>query len=97
MTDILLFIADSETWIYVLLGVAGLVYARLAVLRYLEARRAMFGLERDRALARLRQALGMLSVALAGALMTFVLATFVVPLQVTIVSFCTAKKEALNR
>ena len=79
MTNILLFIADSETWIYVLLGVAGLVYARVAVLRFLEARRALFGLERDRATARLHQSLSMLSLALAGALVTFLLTTFVVP------------------
>ena len=63
MTNILLFIADSETWIYVLLGVAGLVYARVAVLRFMEARRALFGLERDRATARLHQSLSMLSLA----------------------------------
>jgi len=79
MTDILLFISDSEGWLYVLLGAAGLIYARLAVLRFREARRALFGLERDRAAARLRQALGMLAITLAGALVTFVLTTFVVP------------------
>ncbi len=79
MTQILLFIADSEIWIYVLLGVAAAVYARVAGLRALEARHALFGLERDRATARLRQALGMLALALSGALVTFVLSTFVVP------------------
>jgi hypothetical protein len=79
MVDVLLFIAENETWFYLLFGLAGALYARRGILRYLEARRAMFGLERDRALARMRQAGGVFSLALAASVATFVLSTFVIP------------------
>jgi hypothetical protein len=79
MTDILLFLAENELWVYGLLAAAGLLYARRAVLRYLDVRRAIFGLERERALARMRRSLALLGLTIAAGVGTVIITSFIVP------------------
>ena len=79
MEETLVFIDQHQGWIYFLLAIAGLVYLRLAVRWYGELRRAMFGLEREHALDRLKQIGAMLALVVAAAAATFVLTTFVSP------------------
>jgi len=79
MEEVFAFIAQDQAWIYALLALAGLIYIRAGLRSYVDLRKAMFGLEREQAQARLRRAGGMLGLVVAAALATFVIATFVSP------------------
>jgi hypothetical protein len=79
MEETLVFIQQHQAWINILLGAAGLVYLRLAWRWYQELRRALFGLEREQALDRLRRAAAMLTFVVAALASTFVISTFVTP------------------
>lgn len=79
MEEALLFLRGAQGWIYVLLGLAGLVYLRQGWIAWRDYRKALFGLERERARSRLSRAGAMLAMLLAGAAATFVLAEFFSP------------------
>ncbi len=79
MTEALLIIEGYQTWIYLLLAVAGLIYLRQTWHWYRERRDSMFQLERERATSRLTRSASLLTLALALMLTTFILATFVGP------------------
>lgn len=79
MEEALRFFRAYEVWIYLLLGLGGLIYARKFILAWQELRGAAFGLERENAQARLNQAAGMLVLVLAMAVTEFVLVSFVAP------------------
>jgi hypothetical protein len=79
MEQALLIIEQYQTWIYLVLALAGLTYLRLTLRWYGTWRRAMFGLERDHAAGRLTRSLAMLSFVALVALGTFLVATFLVP------------------
>jgi hypothetical protein len=79
MEETLVFIDQHQGWIYFLLAIAGLAYLRLAARWYAELRRAMFGLEREHALDRLKQVGAMLALVAAASAATFVVTTFVSP------------------
>lgn len=79
MGEALLFLREVRGWVYLLLGLAGLVYLRQAWVAFRDHRGAFFGLERERAGARLSQAGAMLALLVAGAGATFVLTEFFSP------------------
>jgi hypothetical protein len=79
MEEALRFFRAYEVWIYLLLGLGGLIYARKFLLAWQELRGAAFGLERENAQSRLNQAAGMLVLVLAMAVTEFVLVSFVAP------------------
>ena len=55
MEEALSFFRAFEVWIYLLLGLGGLIYIRRFILSWQELREAGFGLERERAQSRLNQ------------------------------------------
>ena len=79
MAEALRFIEASQTWLYVILLVAGLIYLRLSLIRISELRKAVFGLERERSLAKLTQAGAMLALVFAVVVAVFVVTNFVTP------------------
>ena len=79
MTEALLFIEQYQAWIYVLLLMAGLIYLRQTLHGLRELRRALFGLERERAMEKATRSGAMLGLALALVVTTFVVATYVGP------------------
>jgi hypothetical protein len=79
MDEVLLFLQARQAWVYVLAAVLGLIYARIAWTRLRTVRTAQFGLERERALRGMTQALVMLGLVGASGLLTFVAATFLAP------------------
>jgi hypothetical protein len=79
MADLIILIEAYQTWIYVGLGLVGLIYLRLTLKWWAERREAMFGLERERALGGLRRSAAMLILVLVAALCTFLAVTFVGP------------------
>jgi hypothetical protein len=79
MNEFLLFIEEHQTWLYFLIAFIGLVYLRSAYLSYRELRRAIFGLERERAASRLVRAGAMLALVVAGWIAVFVIATITSP------------------
>ncbi len=79
MEEVLTFIAQDQTWIYALLALGALIYMRVGLRAAVDLRKAMFGLEREQAMARMRRAGGMLGLIIAAALATFIIATYVSP------------------
>ncbi|HET7012257.1 MAG TPA: hypothetical protein VFI11_15895 [Anaerolineales bacterium] len=79
MDEVLLLLQARQAWIYLVLAIVGLVYARIAWRRLRTLRTSLFGLERERALRGLTRATAMLGLVLGGGLFTFVAATFVAP------------------
>ncbi len=79
MDEALNFFRTFEVWIYLLLALGGLFYARKFILAWQELRDAAFGLERERAQARLNQAASILVLLLAMAIAEVVLVSFVAP------------------
>lgn len=80
MDEALGFFQAFEVWIYLLLALGGLFYARKFILAWQELRDAAFGLERESAQARLNQAASILVLLLAMAIAEVVLVSFVAPL-----------------
>jgi hypothetical protein len=79
MEEALSFFRAFEAWIYLLLGLGGLIYLRKFILAWEELRGAGFGLERESAQSRLNQSASVLVLLLAMAVTEFVLVTFVTP------------------
>ena len=79
MTEILIWIESHQTWMYLLLGLVGLFYLRLALRWFAEMRKAIFSLVRERALGGLRRAGAMLALVVAALIGIFLLANFVGP------------------
>jgi hypothetical protein len=79
MEEILLFVEEQQTWIYLLLALAGLIYLRAIFRATRDLRRAVFDLERERATVRLMRSGAMLAMVAAGLAATFVVATFAGP------------------
>jgi len=79
MEEALSFFRAFELWIYLLLGLGGLIYIRKFVLSWQELREAGFGLERDNAQSRLNQAAVILVLLLTMVVTEFVLVSFVAP------------------
>ncbi len=79
MEEALRFFRAYEVWIYLLLALGGLFYARKFILAWQELRDAAFGLERDHAQARLNQAASILVLLLAMAITEVVLVSFIAP------------------
>ncbi len=79
MEEALSFFRAFEAWIYLLLGLGGLIYIRKFILAWEELRGAGFGLERESAQTRLNQSASVLVLLLAMAVTEFVLVTFVAP------------------
>jgi hypothetical protein len=79
MEELLLFIEERQTWIYLLLVLAGVLYLRSIFYSYREIRRAIFNLERERATSKMVRSGAMLALVAAGLVATFVIATFASP------------------
>jgi hypothetical protein len=60
MEEALSFFRAFEVWIYLLLGLGGLIYIRKFILAWQELRGAAFGLERENAQTRLNQSASVL-------------------------------------
>lgn len=79
MEEALRFFRTYEVWVYLLLGLVGLIYGRKFYLAWHELRGAVFGLERESAQGRLNQAASLLVLLMAMAVTEFVLVSFVAP------------------
>lgn len=79
MDEALRFIDRYQTWIYLLLLLAGVLYGQAALRWFDELRRALFGLEREQAMARLRRALAFVALSAGAALAVFLITTFITP------------------
>ncbi|UCH58837.1 MAG: hypothetical protein JSV61_11540 [Anaerolineales bacterium] len=79
MEEALRFFRTYEPWIYLFLGLGGLIYIRRFLLAWQELRSAGFGLERENAQSRLNQAAGVLVLLFAMAITEFVLVSFIAP------------------
>jgi hypothetical protein len=80
MEEALSFFRAFEVWIYVLLGLGGLIYTRKFFLAWQELREASFGLERESAQSRLNQSASVLVLLLTMVVIVFVLVYFVSPM-----------------
>ncbi len=79
MSDLLHILDVNEIWIYLLLGVVGLVYFRKVLIALNEWRGSLFGLERNTAQRRLTEATSILVLLLMMMGGEFILVTFVIP------------------
>jgi len=79
MAEALLLIQTYQVWIYVILGGAGLVYLGLTLKWFNVYRNALFGLEKERAVASLSRYGAMMALVLAALAGTFFTATFLGP------------------
>ena len=77
MEEALRFFRAYEVWIYLLLGLGGIIFIRKFILSWQELRGAAFGLERDSAQDRLNQAAIILVLLLTMAITEFVLVSFI--------------------
>lgn len=79
MEETLVFIEENQTWIYILLGVAGLIYFRVTILRFNAVQNTYFNLEREKARNTFIRSALMLILIMLGLLTTFLVATFAGP------------------
>ncbi len=79
MEEVLLFIEANQRWIFLLLGLLGLVYFGSVLRAYNTFRASIYGLERERSLSKLRRSGGMLALAATGIIVVFILTTFASP------------------
>ena len=79
MEEIILSIEALQSWIYLILGLAGLIYAGLVLRAFRDLRSSVFGLERERATRRMTRSGAMLILILAGLSATFVIINFASP------------------
>ena len=79
MSELLLFIEDKQTWIYLLIVIAGVIYLRSLIRSYRESRYTIFNLERERATRKMVRAGAMLTLVVAALIATFLIATFASP------------------
>ncbi len=79
MDDLLRFLKTYEAWIYTFLGIAAFIGLRNLIRAWEDWRGAVFGLERESALMRLRGALTLLVFVIGLALLEFIIVSFVYP------------------
>lgn len=79
MEEALRFIETNQGLFYILLFILGVYYAQALWNAYHDFRRAIFGLERERAATRLRRVGAYLALILTGLLVVFLLSTFAAP------------------
>ncbi|MEJ2013319.1 MAG: hypothetical protein P8X64_13970 [Anaerolineales bacterium] len=79
MEEFVLGVEELQSWIYLILGLAGLVYALLVLRAYRDLRSSVFSLERERATRRITRSGAMLVLIAAGLGVTFVISTFASP------------------
>jgi hypothetical protein len=79
MEEALSFFRALEAWIYLLLGLGGLIYLRKFIIAWQELRGAAFGLERESAQTRLNQAASVLVLLLTMTVAEFVVVSFIAP------------------
>jgi hypothetical protein len=79
LEEALSFFRAFETWIYLFLGLWGLIFIRRFFGAWQELHGAVFGLEREKAQTRLNQSASMLVLLLSIAVAEFVLVSFVAP------------------
>lgn len=79
MEETLVFIEENQTWIYILLVLAGLTYFRLTIVRFNAVQNTYFNLEREKARNTLIRSLLMLVLIAIGLLTTFFVGTFAGP------------------
>ena len=79
MEEALSFFKNYEIWIYLLLGLIGLYFARKFILSWQELRSASFGLERESAQVRLNSSASIMVLIFLMILVEFALVSFVVP------------------
>ena len=79
MEEALGFFRAFEVWIYLLLGLGGIIFIRNFILAWQELRGATFGLERESAQSRLNQSASILVLLLTMAITEFILVSFVAP------------------
>jgi hypothetical protein len=79
MEEALGFFRAFETWIYLLLGLWGLITIRKFLLAWQELRGATFGLERESAQARLNQSASILVLILTMIVTEFIVVSFIAP------------------
>lgn len=79
MEEALGFFRAFEMWIYLLLGLGGLIYIRKFLIAWQDLRGATFGLERESAQARLNQSASILVLVLTMVLTEFILVSFIAP------------------
>jgi hypothetical protein len=79
MEEALRFFKANEPWIYLLLGLGGLLFAARFLRAWNELRQSAFGLERESAQARVNQAASVLVLLFVVAVVEFAIVSFVVP------------------
>jgi hypothetical protein len=79
MEDVLLFVEEQQTWIYIFFGLFAIIYLKATLDAAAELRASLFGLERERSMAKLRRSAALMTVSVAIILTTFVLATYAGP------------------
>jgi hypothetical protein len=79
MAEALLFLEEFQGWIYLVLGLAALVYLRITWRWYRSRRSTIFSLEREQATERLARSATLLGLALTLLLATFAATTFLGP------------------
>jgi hypothetical protein len=79
MESFLLFFEEQQTLIYLLLVIIGTINLRIALVTYRASRRAVFSLERERCISRIRRSVAMMLLALTGLIVTFVIVNFASP------------------
>jgi len=77
MAEVLRFFVQYEAVLYFVLGLGGIIYLYRFWLAWQEARSAVYGLEREASRARLNQAAIILFILLVGAIIIFMMVTFV--------------------
>ena len=95
MEEALGFFRALEMWIYLLLGLWGLINVRKFVLAWQELRGATFGLERENAQSRLNQSASVLVLILTMAVSEFILVSFIAPAVPGAISLPTATLDLL--
>jgi hypothetical protein len=102
MAEAVLLVEEYQSWIYLILIIAGLVYLRSTLSWFGERNRAIFGLERDQATRGFTRSLSMLILVLVAGVATFLIATFagpavpvaVRPTQIPTISLLSSESEA---
>jgi len=79
MEEALRFFRAAEAWVYLILGLGGLLFIRKFADAWHELRSATFGLERESAQSRLNQSASMLVLLLTMAVTEFILVSFIAP------------------
>jgi hypothetical protein len=79
MEEVLLFIEENQTWIFLVLVIIGVIYLRSTIFAFQEMRRAIYRLERERSVARLTRSGASLALVAAVMLATFIIVTFTTP------------------